>query len=68
MAHPFCKLGFGDSGEDSHAGNVGSGWSGWRDSASAMCGKCGIGKAFLRRREARRYFQCLTAKVADRAV
>ncbi|WP_181916949.1 hypothetical protein [Paraburkholderia sp. BL27I4N3] len=44
MAHPFCKLGFGDSGEDSHAGNVGSGWSGWRDSASAMCGKCGIGK------------------------
>ncbi|CAH2928669.1 MAG: hypothetical protein CPSOU_5413 [uncultured Paraburkholderia sp.] len=32
----MCKLGFGDSGEDSHAENVGSGWSGWREAASGM--------------------------------
>ncbi|WP_167540884.1 hypothetical protein [Paraburkholderia xenovorans] len=46
MTHPFCKLGFSDSGEDSHAGNVRSGWSGWRGAASAMCGKCGIENVF----------------------
>ncbi|MFM0628123.1 hypothetical protein [Paraburkholderia xenovorans] len=59
MAHPFCKLGFGDSGKDSHAGNVKSGWSGWRGAASAMCGEYGIGKAFLRGRKALRHFNAL---------